>query len=402
VSAGWRLDQEDFIRQFSWIDALKVRAGVGTVGNAAVAPYTTVGALQTLYYTYGASVVPGYVSSDASLANPIPLPNPIGWEKTTQYNLGLEFSVLKNRVSGTLDMYTTRTADLLLRKSIPSINGYTSAFDNIGRTSNRGIEVSLSTVNVKSKDFNWTTNLNFAATKDKIEELSLGKVNDIANNWFIGQRIQVYYDYEKAGIWQDTPEDQAEMLKYQQASSTPTRRVFYPGDIKVKDQNGDYKIDANNDRVIRGSGSPNWTGGITNTFNYKGIELSAFIFARYGYLITGGAESLQGRFAQRVLDYWTPTNPTNDYPAPNYNSAAGDAYRSSMNYQNGSFIKIRNITLGYFLPTKITKTLNLSRVKVYAQALNPGYLYAPVKFIDPDTQSAIFNRGFVFGVNVGF
>ncbi len=402
VSAGWRLDQEDFVREVSWIDALKVRAGVGTVGNAAVRPYTTVGALQTLYYTYGASVVPGYVSSDASLANPIPLPNPIGWEKTTQYNLGLEFSVLKNRVAGTLDLYTTKTSDLLLQKSIPSINGYTSAFDNIGRTSNRGIEISLSTVNVKSKNFNWTTNLNFAATKDKIEELALGKVNDIANNWFIGQRIQVYYDYEKAGIWQDTPEDQAEMLKYQQASSTPTRRVFYPGDIKVKDQNGDYKIDANNDRVVRGSGSPNWTGGITNTFNYKGIELSAFIFARYGYLITGGAESLQGRFAQRVLDYWTPTNPTNDYPAPNYNSAAGDAYRSSMNYQNGSFIKIRNITLGYFLPTKITKTLNLSRVKVYAQALNPGYLYAPVKFIDPDTQSAIFNRGFVFGVNVGF
>ncbi|MVN92869.1 SusC/RagA family TonB-linked outer membrane protein [Mucilaginibacter sp. HME9299] len=402
VSAGWRLDQEDFIKQFSWIDALKVRVGVGTVGNAAVRPYTTIGALQTLYYTFGPNVSPGYVSSDASLANPISLPNPIGWEKTTQYNLGIEFGVLKNRINGAIDLYTTSTSDLLLNRGISPINGYPSAFDNIGRTSNRGIEITVNTVNVKTKDFTWTTGLNFSATREKIEELSLGKVNDVSNGWFIGQRVQTFYDYEKIGIWQDTEDDQREMLKYQQASSTPTRRVFYPGDIKIKDQNGDYRIDANNDRVFRGSRSPNWNGGMTNTFNYKGFELSAFVFARWGYIIDAGAESLQGRFAQRVLDYWTPTNPTNAYPSPNYNSAAGDVYRTSMNYQDGSFIKIRNISLGYFLPTKLTQKLNLSRVKVYAQALNPGYIHKSVDFIDPDTQSAIFNRGFVFGVNVGF
>ncbi|QJD97232.1 TonB-dependent receptor [Mucilaginibacter robiniae] len=398
LSLAWRLDQENFIKKISWIDELKLRAGVGITGNAAIGPYSTEGVLQTLYYTYGSSVQPGYVSSDASLANPISFPNPqLGWEHTRQYNLGIDFNVLKGRVNGALDLYTSRTTDLLLLRNILSINGYTTSLTNVGETANKGFEITLNTVNIKSRDFNWTSTLNFGANKDRIVSLANGKVNDINNLWFIGQRLNVYYDYVKDRIWQNTPEDLAEMAKYK-----ANGQIFNPGDIKVVDQNGDYKIDANNDRVVRGSSSPSWTGGITNTFTYKGIELSAFIFSRWNYLIQTGAESLQGRFAQRVVNYWTPTNPTNDYPSPNYNSAAGDAFKSSMNYQDGSFIKIRNITLGYFIPTKLVKKVKLSRVKVYAQALNPGLIYSKVNWIDPDLGTSNYNRGVVFGINVGF
>ena len=228
----------------------------------------------------------------------------------------------------------------------------------------------------------------------------------INSNLFIGQRVRVAYDYVKDEIWQNTPEDMAEMAKFN-ANLVPAS-YFKAGSIKVRDLNGDYKIDPNNDRKIRGSYTPSWTGGMTNTFNYKNFDLSIFMIARYNFLIATGAESLQGRFAQRQVDYWTPTNPTNNYPAPNYGNAVGDTYRSAMNYQDASFIKIRNISLGYVFPQSIAKKLTLSKVRVYAQVLNPGLIYSNVDWIDPDAAfasnnsvSSTFNRGFVFGLNVG-
>jgi len=398
AAIAWRLDQEEFIKQISWVDQLKLRFGVGNTGNAAVGPYTTEGRLQTLYYTYGSSVQPGYVSSDASLATPISLPNPeLGWEHTTQYNLGLDFGFFKGRINGVLDIYTSRTTDLLLLKSISSINGYNTSLANVGITANKGIDLSLNTINVKTRDFSWSTTLSFSTNKDRIVELANGKNNDIANSWFINQRLAVYYDYKKDRIWQNTQDDLSEIAKYQ-----ANGQVFKPGDIKIKDLNGDHKIDANNDRTIVGHSAPDWTGGITNTFEYKGFDLSVFIFARWGFTMAPGAEVLQGRFAQRVVNYWTPTNPTNDYPSPNYNSAAGDAFKSSMNYALGSFVKIRNISLGYVLPNSISKKLGVSRVKAYAQALNPALIYSKIGWLDPDLGTSTFNRGLVLGLNVGF
>ncbi|CAN5265445.1 TonB-dependent receptor [soil metagenome] len=398
VSAAWRLDQENFMKSVPWVDELKLRVGVGVTGNAAIAPYSTQGVLQTLYYTFGSSVQAGYVSSDASLATPISLPNPqLGWEHTRQYNLGIDFNLFKGRINGALDLYSSRTTDLLLLRNILSINGYTTSLANIGETANRGIELTLNTENIRTRQFSWNSTLNIGTNKDRIVSLANGPINDINNLWFIGQRLSVYYDYQKDRIWQNTTQDLEEMQKYAANGQT-----FRPGDIKVVDQNGDYKIDANNDRVIRGSSSPSWTGGITNTFSYKGIELSAFIFSRLNFMVQTGAEALQGRYAQRLVDYWTPTNPTNAYQAPNYNSAAGDAFVNASNYQDGSFVKIRNVTLGYIIPTNLVQKVGLSRVKVYGQLLNPGLIYSNISWLDPDTGSSNFNRGLVFGLNVGF
>jgi hypothetical protein len=306
-------------------------------------------------------------------------------------------------------MYASTTKDLLMLRLVPSTLGYTQSYDNIGKTANKGIEVTLNTVNVKQGDFTWTSTLNFSTNRDKVVQTANGKVDDIANGWFIGQRLNVIYDYQKEGIWQESDKD--ELAKFN-ANLAPASQ-FKPGMIKVKDQNGDYKIDANNDRVVVGNLQPKWNGGFMNEFTYKNWGLNIFMFARFGYSIVSGAESLQGRYAQRVLNYWTPTNPTNDYPAPNYLNAAGDSYRSSMNYQDGSFIKIRNITVSYFMPQHLLGKLKMKNCRIYGQVINPGLIYSKISWLDPDLNAKAkvtdpdpgvlsYNRGFVIGVNAGF
>lgn len=398
ISLGWRLDNESFMKDAGWITSLKLRAGIATVGNAAVGPYTTLGGLQGLYYTYGAAAQLGYVPSDPTAANPATYPDQnLGWEKTTQTNIGLDFSLFKNRLSGAIDVYKTNTKDLLLNRAINAVNGYNAILTNIGATSGRGIDVTLSSTNITNRNFTWTSTLNLSATKEKIDLLSNGKLDDLANLWFIGQRIAVYYDYDQAGIWQTSKEDMDEMAKYLANGQT-----FRAGDVKVVDQNKDYKIDAQNDRVLRGHSQPNLVTGLTNDFTYKNWGLSIFIFSRSGFTVATGAESLQGRFAQREVDYWTPANPTNSYPSPNYNSAAGDVYRNAMNYQDGSFVKIRNITLSYNVEGATAKKWHMQNLKLYVQALNPGLIYSGVTWIDPDLGGNTFNRGIVFGINAAF
>jgi TonB-linked SusC/RagA family outer membrane protein len=399
ASVAWRISQEPFMQQLTWVNQLKVRLGVGTVGNASVDPYTTLAPSQTLYYTWGNVVEPGYVSSDASSANPTSLPNPnLKWERTTQADLGIEFRLFNGRVDGSIDLYTSKTRDLIMLRPIPSPTGYMQTLDNIGMTGNRGIDITLNTVNVQQKEFSWSTTVNFSANRDRIIETANGKLDDVTNLWFPGQRLNVFYDYQKEGIWQEG--DKEEMAKFN--ATLPTASQFKPGMIKVKDQNGDYKIDANNDRRVVGNRQPSWNGGLVNEVTYRNWSLNVFLFARWGYTIETGAESLQGRFAQRVLNYWTPANPTNDYPAPNYGNAAGDPYRLSMNYQDGSFIKIRNVTLSYLLPRGTMNKLKMKNCRIYAQALNPGLIYSRIAWIDPDLGGSTWNRGFVFGVNAGF
>ncbi|SEA20170.1 TonB-linked outer membrane protein, SusC/RagA family [Arachidicoccus rhizosphaerae] len=398
LAAAWKIDQEDFMRSVSWINALKLRAGLGTTGNAAIDAYGTKGGVQTLYYTWGSTVDAGYVSSDASLKDPASMPNEnLGWERTTQFNVGLDFDILHNRISGSVDVYKSTTSDILMEMSIPSLTGYTTAWANIGKTANKGIDITLNTQNIKTRNFSWNTTLTLAGNRSRIVELSNGKEDDLSNLWFIGQRLSVYYDYKKVGIWQNTAADQEEMAKFNANGGT-----FEAGDIKVADLNGDYKIDANNDRTIVGHSSPNWTGGLQNIFTYKNWELTVFMVSRMGYTIATGAESLQGRYAQRLVDYWTESNPTNDYPSPDYSSAAGDPYKSSMNYQNGSFIKIRNISLGYRLPQSMLDKLHVSNLKFYAQLTNPGMIYSGVSWIDPDLGGSTYNRGVVIGANLNF
>src|SRR5690606_38523619 len=142
-----------------------------------------------------------YVSSDASLASPAPMANlDLGWERTTQWNFGLDFGFFRGRISGAVDYYVSRTSDLLLQMSIPSLTGYTSTWANVGATANKGVDLTVNTVNIEKRDFRWTSHLNFTASRDRIVELSNGKLDDVNNLWFIGNRLSVYYDFVKEGI----------------------------------------------------------------------------------------------------------------------------------------------------------------------------------------------------------
>ena len=390
AAIAWRLDQESFLNGVKWIDQLKLRLGFGTVGNSAVDLYSTKGAITQLTVPFGTGTETGYTLT-SSVANP-----DLGWEKTTQYNLAVDFSFLEGRISGTIEAYRSSTSDLLLTVALPSVTGYTSTFANVGETSNRGIDLTINANLLNVNDFSWDINATAAWQRDQIESLMNGKEDMVANNWFIGESIGIIYDYEKIGIWQDTPEDQGEIALFNANGSQ-----FAPGKIKIKDQNNDYRIDGNYDRVIIGNTSPRWTLGLTNTFNYKGIELSMFITGRLKYL-TGVGQGLTGMYGdQRKLDYWTPDNTDAEYQRPFMSEAGGDTYAGTY-YKDDSWIKIRNISLGYQLPTTLLNKVKLNSLRVFAQVQNAGMLWANNNFMDSEYGTLYYNRGYVFGINVGF
>jgi len=390
AALGWRMDQEGFMKDISWISQMKLRLGYGATGNAAVSPYTTKGLINSIQTPFGGSIVTGYTTSN-DLSN-----QELGWEKTTQYNLGLDFSIYQGRVSGVIDVYASNTSDLLMTMALPSVSGYISTLANIGKTKNKGIDISISIINVKTNDFIWDSRISAAWQKDEIVSLMNGKEDMVANGWFIGQSIGSIYNYERLGLWQNTPEDQAEMVKF-----NANGQKFQPGMVKVKDQNGDYKITANDDRVIIGNTRPRWTVGFNNNFSYKNWELSVFINGRLKY-ITGVGESLTGMYGdQRVIDYWTPNNTNAEYQKPFRDEAGGDTYAGTY-YKDDSFLKISNISLGYEFPKTIVTKLGISNLKMYVQSKNPGMLWSQNKFRDAEYGSIYYNRGLVFGVNVGF
>ena len=373
----------------SWVNDLKLRVGAGVTGNQAIEPYTTQGRVTSLFYPFSATNSPGSIFNTL-FANP-----DIGWEKTTQFNLGVDFSLVKRRISGSLDVYTSNTTDLLLRGSIPSVTGYTQSFANVGKTDNKGVEINLTTVNITQHDLMWTTTINAAYQKEKIISLFNGNQDDINNLWFIGQPVGVLYGYKGAGIWQ--VKDTADMKGY--ASNT-----FTPGSVKVEDINGDKKIDPNNDRQIIGPTRPAWVLGMTNTVTYKGFDFSIFLYGRLNYMWNTGGEGQAARGTQREINYYTPNNQNSEYQKPTYNAgnAAVDPYFTALGYKDASFLMIRNISLGYTFTSKNLGKTGISNLKLYAQASNPGMLYSNIKFLNMDVAGPTWNRGFVFGVNATF
>lgn len=400
AALGWRLDQEGFLQDVSWINQLKLRVGVGVTGNSAIDPYLTKGAVVPVYYPFGASPTPGFVASEsiAKDGNVAMANKDLTWEKTTQYNIGVDYSVLNGRISGVLDFYTSRTTDLLMEMTIPSLNGYTNTYANVGKTSNIGIDLTLNTVNVKTRSFEWSTSINAAWQKDKIDELANGKEDDINNSWFIGQALGVIYGYQSAGIWKE--EDAAEMAKFNAKGHS-----FQAGMARPVDQNGDYKIDPNDDRVVIGHTRPRWTFGMTNTFSYKNFDLSVMLYGRFDYMVDTGGEWQGGRYTQRKINYYNENNKNAEYQKPIHDDGGGDPYYQILGYKNGSFLKVRNISLGYTFPQTLVKKWNLSNLKVYVQAKNPGRIFSNIDFLELDASqnlTSTWNRGFTIGLNVGF
>lgn len=399
AALGWRMEQEEFMKDITWIDQLKLRLGVGVTGNSAVAPYGTLGVISSYWMPFSTGNTEIYVTNEPFYVDMTKYANlksnaDLGWEKTTQWNFGIDFSVLRGRIGGTIDFYTSRTTDLLLKMTTPSLSGYPAMMGNIGETKNKGVDITLNAIPVMTKDFMWNTTLNAAWSKDEIVELANGKEDDIANAWFIGESIAVYYGYDNAGLWQES--DAEEMAKFNENGHN-----FSAGMVRPVDQNGDYKID-DEDRVILGNQNPRWTLGWSNTFSYKGFELSIELFGRFGYMVNYGAEAQYGMYQQREISYWTPDNTGADYQKPIYSVSGGDPYSSLLGFKDASFIKIRNLSLGYNFDKKLLSHLGISGLKLYVQGKNLGCLYSSVDYMDLDTGVTYYNRGVTFGLQLDF
>jgi TonB-linked SusC/RagA family outer membrane protein len=403
AALAWRIDKESFLEDTNWINNLKLRFGVGTTGNSSVDPYATKGGITGIYLPFNGisnelaytTNEPYYTKNLTGMAN-----SELGWEKTTQYNVGLDFGVLDNRISGSLEAYASFTNDLIMQMTIPTLTGFPTTFANVGKTENHGIELTLNFIPVQTAGgFVWESNLNGAWQKDKIVELAYGKNDMVDNAWFIGESLAVRYGYDNAGLWQDTPEDQAEIAKW-----NANGEKFSPGKVRPKDQNGDYKMTAD-DRVILGNSNPNWTMGWNNTFSFKGFDLGINLYGRMGYVASLGGEAMTAHANQREIDYWTPDNTGSEYQKPILGQATSgslDSYSGLLGFKNAGFVKIRNISLGYNFPKELNSTLGLSHLKLYAQAVNPGSIYQAVDWYDFDVNNTYYNRSFVFGLELGF
>jgi len=418
---AYKIQEESFMKSIPYISEMKLRVGYGVIGNASVNPYVTSGPLTQYDYIFGTNVATGYI--------PGTMPNPsLGWEKTAQTNIGLDFGLFNNRVYGTIELFRSNIYDLLMTRNIPPITGFTNIVDNIGKIRNKGIEISLNTVNISTRDFSWKTNLNLSATKEEIVELVNGKEDMLGqglngNGWLIGQPAAIFRNYEVDGLWSDSPEDSLEMVKWREEGSIS----FSPGQYKPVDQNNDYML-SDSDKVVLGTPNPKWIGGMTNTFSYKNVKLSFFVYARLGQsyfasLHPGGTD--RSSFVGYVRhedpnNFWSPENQDAKYPEPSTNPGNGDVMRATY-INDGSFFIVRNISLSYDLPRSILDRVKIANCQVYVQTLNPfifGGEVVKAGYNPDDTNNwnnvnsvgdpvggtnnnTIITKSWVFGVRIG-
>lgn len=391
---AWRISDEKFLKDNEVISDLKLKYSYGIAGSDNINPYSTQSSLSKIAFAYDDAAALGYTYTPRT-GN-----KQLSWEKTKTSDFGLEISFLKNRISATVDYYDSKTYDLLLNRSLPPSTGYGSVIQNVAKTGNKGLEIYIASKNITTDNFSWTSSLSFSRNKERIIELAGGAQADVLNNWFVGSPIQSFYDYEKIGNWQ--ADQAAEALKYGQK----------PGDIRVSDLNGDGKIDAANDRKILGTNRPSWSGGLENTFTYKAWDLNVYVYARMGQMLY--ADFLRRYDPQGVnnsstiIDYWTPENATNAYPRPNKNtSLASTLYSSSLGYEDGSFLRIRSITLGYSIPKQTIEKSFVKSLRLYFTARNP-LTYTKSKLLkeyDPErggSEGAPMTKLYTFGVNASF
>lgn len=376
-AAAWNMMNEEFMSNLSVINNLKLRIGWGITASQGINPYSTLGGLGSSAYNFGqgtAGQQGGYTVNS--------LPNSsLKWQSTSQYNIGLDFGLFNNRISGAIEVYSQKTKDILLPVSLPPSNGADRTFLNLGKTKASGFELTINTINLKTASgLVWTTDLNYFFNREEIVELTNpNQARDIGNGWFVGQPITVIYDYKKLGIWQTGDH----------GLTTQTSPVQKPGDIKLLDVNGDNRITPGDDRTIIGNFQPKFEAGINNRVSYKGFDFSISVFARMGMKVlvpyisseSGGSFFagynwfMTGRNNQLKVDYWTPDNPTNKFPQPD--ALGTPQYTSTLSYVDGSFIKCRSINFGYELPRTVLGKVGINSLRVYVSAVNPFVIWSP-------------------------
>lgn len=445
-SLAWTFTEEDFLKPAkSWFSNGKLRLSWGLTGNNRIDEYEYFNRIQVLRDNIGDYISNGSIPSgvypfnnDNTNVGAVPTSianNNLKWETTEQWNLGLDLSFFDERINFTGDIYRKTTRDLLLEASLPLSSGFYSATKNIGKVRNDGIELSLSTVNIKNKDFSWTTDFNIAFNKNEVLELSEGQNTLLTAAAFdqnynsqssyiaqVGLPMGMMYGYLYEGTYKYDDFNQSGN-SYTLKPGVPyfsTESNTQPGMPKYKDLNGDGVIDPN-DRTIIGRGLPIHTGGFTNTFTYKGFDLSVFFQWSYGNDIMNANrlffESSNNRSRElnqyaSYADRWTPENPNSDIPAATNSSS--NRVISSRIVEDGSFLRLKTVTLGYTFPTKLIQKAKLSSARVYLAAQNiwtwTGYSgYDPEvsvrnSALTPGLDFSSYPRAYSvsFGVNLGF
>jgi TonB-dependent starch-binding outer membrane protein SusC len=378
ASIAWQIDRENFFQNQTFVNTAKLRLGYGKVGNASIAPYQTGGPLAFTNYNWG--------NGQAAIGSaPTTFRTPdLSWEKTATKNLGLDFGLLRGRINGTIDLYHTETTDQLQSKTIPAANGVTSVFFNLGKVENKGIEVSLNTQNINNGAFRWSSDFVFTRNKERIVDINGSGNSDFANLWLLGQPLQVYWGYKAEGIFQysDTTGKGALGGYYWQKAGNRTNTNYQPGRIRIHDANGDSTMSPA-DRIVLGSHNPDFTASFGNTFTYKNFELNFLVFFRVGGLYRVPRPSLVGRYQTFKVNYWTPTNPSNEYQQPTQTSDIPFGWEA-LTYTKATFGRVRNITLTYRIPTSLTQKAHINNMSFYVSAVNP-ILFHKYSDYDPET-----------------
>ena len=389
VSVGWNIRQETFMKDVAWLNALKVRLGIGQTSNQAVEPYATLGLLSTIPYNFGPT---GYATG----YNVSQLPNPtLGWEYSSTTNAGLDFTLFQNRLSGTLEYYVTNTKDLLMSVNMPQTSGVSSYMGNVGSTQNRGWELTLNgTILNNVNGWTWNAGINFAANKNKIVSLASGRTRDENNWWFVGHPLNVIYDYKRIGIWQVS---EADIVKQYEGSAG------VPGMIKVL-YTGGYNSDGSPTRLIGSDDrqiydcDPNFMGGFNTNVSYKGVDLTVVGTFQNGGILnstlygSNGYLNLEdGRRGQIKIDYWTEDTPNAYFPDPHSpKSSNNPKYGTTSGYFSGTYLKVSAITLGYNFDPNWIKKAGMNKLRVYFTVQNPFVLFSPYhnqSGMDPETNS---------------
>ncbi|WP_312398896.1 TonB-dependent receptor [Sphingobacterium sp.] len=373
-SAGWNIHNEKFLSSTPWINQLKLRVGYGQTSNQAVDPYKTLGLLSTRPYNFDTQFQTGYYMSE--------LPNPLlGWEFSKTYNYGLDFGLLNNRISGTMEYYVQNTDNILLRVGLPPTNGGGSYMANIGKTQNKGFELSLNAAVIENENgWKWDVGFNLYANRNKLVELTSGSQRDEGNQWFVGYPIDVIYDYKKIGLWQA---GDAHMNVLEPNGNLGMIKVEYTGDY---DANGvpTRQIGPADRQII--NIQPNFMGGFNTRLAYRNLDLNVVgTFQNGGTLIsslygsTGYLNQLNTRAGNNVsVEYWREDRTDAKYPKPGgVQSGDNPKYGSTLGYFDASYLKVRTITMGYNFKQKWVERMGINRLRVYATVENPFVMFSP-------------------------
>ena len=400
IGLGWVISEESFMKKIKGINNLKLRYSYGVTGNQAISAYSSLAQLDmggTDVYVFGNGSPTYNGTYNKAMAN-----KNLSWETATTSNFGLDFTILDHRISGSVEYYSMKDKDLLLNRSIPIMNGYTSVWSNLGGTLNKGLEVTLNTVNIKTKNFSWNSVITYATNKITslygIDTNKDGKEDDdVSNNWFIGQPIGAIYDYTLNGI-------------YQTGDDIPDG--FKPGYFRIVDKNKNGVIDVG-DKSIIGKVTPDFKLGIGNTFVYKDFSLMVFVNSSFGGKKNNEMLNPAGYFPEslNIMDggpYWTPTNPSNTRPTVGYAMPYPHGF-----YESLSYVRIQDVSLSYELPKELLKRIKINSAKVYISGKNLA-TFTKWSGWDPEIDGASSNvlvsrndqypmaKAIVMGLNLSF